>query len=118
MSGRGMPARKGPRWREATALRILEVAVYEQLVLFGDVVEQLVLPLGAVAVAVLAGRVRAVRRPAAVVAQVSAGPVSVRCRGRWHLWCGCRAGQFGRFPCGCACHTGQVTDADRVSTGS
>lgn len=49
-------------------------------------------------------------------APVPDGPVSVRCREDLHLWCPLKAGQFGKYLCGCECHSGHVPKLKGGST--
>jgi hypothetical protein len=43
----------------------------------------------------------------------SSGRVSARCREDMHLWCPLKAGRYGKYPCSCPCHEGQVSKARR-----
>lgn len=36
------------------------------------------------------------------------GPVSVKCRESFHLWCKGKAGQHNAHECGCECHQNGV----------
>jgi hypothetical protein len=47
-------------------------------------------------------------RKKAAAAAVPDGPVSPRCREGLHLWCPLKAGRFGKYPCGCECHSGHM----------